>query len=117
MLIGLALKHGDGFLTVIYFIPTKHLTIFHNVFLRLMLLFIRMFIFFSLSLFPMLQIPICSSGVRCLGFILAHSVVQCIPPSTEVLETLLKVKLNNYGTSAIAENFSLKELLSSYNSF
>ena len=96
MLIGLALKHGDGFLTAIYYIPTKHLTIFHNVFLRLMLLFIRMFIFFSLSLFPMLQIPICSSGVRCLGFILAHSVVQCIPPSTEVLETLLKVKLNNY---------------------
>lgn len=37
------------------------------------------------------RIPICSSGVRCLGFILAHSVVQCIPPSTEVLQTLLKV--------------------------
>lgn len=37
------------------------------------------------------RIPICSSGVRSLGFIFAHSVIQCIPPSTQVLQTLLKV--------------------------
>lgn len=39
-----------------------------------------------------LQIPICSSGVRSLGFILAHSVIQCDSPPSQVLQTLLKVR-------------------------
>ncbi|XP_068678677.1 stalled ribosome sensor GCN1-like [Montipora foliosa] len=37
------------------------------------------------------RIPICSSGVRSLGFILANSVVQCDSPPTQVLQKLLKV--------------------------
>jgi len=37
------------------------------------------------------RIPICSSGVRSLGFILAHSVIQCDSPPAQVLQTLLKV--------------------------
>ena len=49
MLIGLALKHGDGFLTVIYYIPTKHLTIFHNVFFEINVT-IHSHVYFFLSL-------------------------------------------------------------------
>ncbi|CAH3190088.1 unnamed protein product [Porites evermanni] len=37
------------------------------------------------------RIPICSSGVRSLGYILAHSVVQCESPPPQVLETLFKM--------------------------
>ncbi|XP_029194337.2 eIF-2-alpha kinase activator GCN1-like [Acropora millepora] len=37
------------------------------------------------------RIPICSSGLRSLGFILAHSVIQCDSPQTQVSQMLLKV--------------------------
>ena len=55
------------------------------------------------------QIPICSSGVRSLGFIVAHSVIQCDSPPAQVLQTLLKVST----LVDFSNNSSLKMLANS----